>query len=82
MRLERELLKAEVRRLTEELNRTRLEKEYTRLELASSHHDHLNELRTVWDAETQATVDGVVEICSQDANKMIQEVKKKQWVCC
>lgn len=79
-RLEKTLLKAEVLRLTQELERARLEKEYTRLEIATNQHDHLSELRAVWEAETHAIVDGVVEICEQDANKKIQEVKKKQWV--
>ncbi|VUZ48651.1 unnamed protein product [Hymenolepis diminuta] len=78
-RLEKTLLKAEVLRLTQELERARLEKEYTRLEIATNQHDHLSELRAVWEAETHAIVDGVVEICEQDANKKIQEVKKKQW---
>lgn len=79
-RLEKALLKAEVVRLTQELERARLEKEYTRLEVASSHRDRLAELRAVWEAETRAIVDGVVEICDQDAKKKIQQVKKKQWV--
>nr|CDS30279.2 protein kinase C binding protein 1 [Hymenolepis microstoma] len=78
-RLEKTLLRAEVLRLTQELERARLEKEYTRFELASNHRDHLSELRAVWEAETHAIVDGIVEICCQDANKAIQEVKKKQW---
>ncbi|VDO04935.1 unnamed protein product [Rodentolepis nana] len=78
-RLEKTLLKAEVLRLTQELERARLEKEYTRFELASNHRDHLSELRAVWEAETHAIVDGIVELCSQDASKAIQEVKKKQW---
>ncbi|KAH9285990.1 Protein kinase C-binding protein 1 [Echinococcus granulosus] len=73
------LLRAEVLRQSQELERLRLLLDYTRYEVASSHRDRLTELRAVWEAELLAAVEGVVKICEQEASRLIDVVKRKQW---
>lgn len=74
------LLRTEVLRQNQELERLRLLLDYTRYEIASSQRDRLTELRAVWEAELLATVEGVVKICEQEASGLIDIVKRKQWV--
>ncbi|KAL5964355.1 Protein kinase C-binding protein 1 [Taenia solium] len=73
------LLRTEVLRQNQELERLRLLLDYTRYEIASSQRDRLTELRAVWEAELLATVEGVVKICEQEASGLIDVVKRKQW---
>ncbi|VDM16193.1 unnamed protein product [Hydatigera taeniaeformis] len=74
------LLRTEVVRQSQELERLRLLLDYTRHEMASSQRDRLTELRAVWEAELLSAVEGVVKICEKEASGLIDVVKRKQWV--
>ena len=76
------LLRKEILRQSQELERLRLLLNYTRYEVSSSQRDRLVELRNVWEAEMLAVVEGVAKICEQEAIRLIEIVKRKQWVSC
>ncbi|VDD75281.1 unnamed protein product [Mesocestoides corti] len=74
------LLKSEILRQNQELERLRLLLDYSRYEISNSQRAHLVELRSVWEAELTAVVEAVAKVCEQEAMRIIDQVKQKQWV--